>query len=151
MSQGDQNSMSLRNLNLPTLADTPRGGWRDGKPEPTRLQKKAAEDKDDRKAEAKWRAEVWKRDGGCCRWCHREVRRCLELVPTRGEVHHVSGRVVRAIRWDRRNGLLVCATCHERLTGKVAEKHVIESRHTYAIDGIAYIDADKPVRFKRVA
>lgn len=119
--------------------------------EPSRLQKKAAEDKDDRKAEAAWRTAIWKRDGGCCRWCQREVRRCLDLVPTRGECHHVSGRVVRAIRWDRRNGILLCATCHERLTGKVAEKHVIESRSTFVVDDVAYINADKRVRFVRVA
>lgn len=150
MSQGDQNSMSLRNLNLPTLADTPRGGWRDGQPEPTRLQKKAAEDKDDRKAEAKWRAEVWKRDGGCCRWCHREVRKCLELVPTRGECHHVVPRVNRQTRWDPRAALLLCAACHERLTGKVNEKCVIVATHVFKVNGIEYPDASKRVRFKRV-
>jgi len=66
-------------------------------------------------------------------------------------VHHVSGRVVREIRWDVRNGLLLCASCHERITGKVAEKHVVISRHTFEIDGIAYINADKAVQFKRIA
>lgn len=118
--------------------------------EPSRLQVKVANAKDERKEEAAWKTAVWKRDGGKCRWCRREVRRCLDLVPDRGEVHHVSGRVVREIRWDRRNGALLCAACHERVTGKVAEKHVIESTHTFAVDGIAYINADKPVKFTRI-
>ena len=141
----------LDSLNLPTLAEvnaerraTPKGA------EPSRLQVKEAKRKDESKDEARWRAEVWKRDGGKCRWCGREVVKSLELRADRGECHHVSGRVVKAIRWDRRNGLLACATCHERLTGKVAEKHVIESKHTFSVDGIQYINADKPVRFTRI-
>jgi hypothetical protein len=135
---------------LPTLADQDRCAKPKGA-EPSRLQRKVADAKDERKEEAAWKKAIWSRDDGVCRWCHRAVRRCLELVPDRGECHHVSGRVVRDIRWDRRNGLLVCAACHERLTGKVAEKHVITSKHTFTVDGIAYINADKPVRFQRVA
>jgi 5-methylcytosine-specific restriction endonuclease McrA len=137
--------------NLPTLDQTPRGGWRVKNPEPTRLEKRAADIRDERKEEAGWRKAVWKRDGGCCRWCHRSVEKCLDLKPTRGEVHHISGRVVKAIRWDARNGALLCATCHERLTGKVAEKHVIESRHTFTVDGVSYIDGSKRLKFTRVA
>lgn len=136
---------------LPTKAELDQ--QRRAKPkgaEPSRLQKKVADAKDERKEEAAWKKAVWKRDGGQCRWCHRTVSHSLSLVPERGEVHHVSGRVVREIRWDRRNGLLLCAADHERITGKVAEKHVIESRHTFSVDGIAYINADKPVRFARI-
>jgi hypothetical protein len=136
----------------PTLAEmqatrraVPKGS------EPSRLQRKVANAKDERKEEADWKKDVWKRDGGCCRWCHRVCVKSLSLVPERGECHHVSGKVVRAIRWDRRNGLLVCAVCHERLTGKVAEKHVLVSRYTFTVDGVSYINADKPVQFKRVA
>ena len=117
----------------------------------SRLQVKAEAIKDERKEEAAWKKAVWKRDAGKCRWCHRAVIKCLETAPERGECHHVSGKVVKAIRWDRRNGLLVCATCHERLTGKVAEKHVIESKHTFTADDVRYINADKAVRFVRVA
>lgn len=117
----------------------------------SRLQKKVREQKDETKEEARWKRELWKRDSGRCRWCRRAVRQCLELVPDRGECHHLSGRVVKDIRWDRRNGLLVCAACHERLTGKVAEKHVIVSRHTFTVDGMQYINGDQPVRFRRVA
>ncbi len=138
-------------LNLPTLAEmqaqrraTPKGS------EPSRLQKKTAEAKDERKEEAAWKKAVWTRDGGQCRWCGRVCRKCLDLVPDRGEVHHVSGRVVRAIRWDRRNGLLLCAADHERITGRVAEKFLIHSKHTFVVDDIAYINADRKVYFKRV-
>lgn len=141
----------LDGLNLPTLADTTKGGWRKDTPEPTRLEKKTADIRDERKEEAAWRKAIWRRDGGCCRWCHREVRKCLDLVPTRGECHHISGRVVKEIRWDVRNGLLLCATCHERLTGKVAEKHVLQSKHTFTVDGVQYVNGDKPMKFTRVA
>lgn len=137
---------------LPTLAEarTARCAAQKGA-EPSRLQKKVADAKDERKEEAAWKNAVWKRDGAKCRWCHRGCRKCLELAPTRGEVHHVSGRVIREIRWDRRNGLLLCATCHERVTGKVAEKHLIESKHTFSIEGVSYINADKPCRFVKIA
>ncbi len=138
-------------LNLPTLAEVnavrravPKGL------EPSRLQVKVAKAKDETKLEAAWKKAVWKRDGGACRWCKRKVRRCLDLVPDRGEVHHVSGRVVALIRWDRRNGVLLCASCHERITGKVAEKHVVASRSTFVVDHVSYLNADKPVTFKRI-
>lgn len=117
---------------------------------PSRLEAREAKRKDETKLEQKWKAEVWKRDGGKCRWCGREVRKCLELIADRGEVHHVSGRVVREIRWDRRNGLLLCATDHERVTGKVGERFLIHSKYTFTVDEIAYINADRPVKFQRV-
>lgn len=118
----------------------------------TRLQEKEAKRLDESKDEKKWRAAIWKRDEGKCRWCGRTVVKSLELRPDRGECHHVSGRVVKEIRWDRRNGILLCLPpCHERLTGTVAEKHLLYSRHTFSVDGIAYLNADKPVKFKRIA
>lgn len=136
---------------LPTLAEV--NAIRRAKPkgaEPSRLQVKAAKVKSEVKDEARWKREVWKRDGGKCRWCGREVRKTIELVPDRGDCHHVSGRVVQAIRWDRRNGLLLCAADHERITGKVAERFLIHSKHTFTVDDIAYINADRPVRYQRV-
>lgn len=57
----------LDGLKLPTLGEMPRGGWNKNTPAPTRLQKKASEDRDERKQEAAWRKAVWARDGGCCR------------------------------------------------------------------------------------
>lgn len=139
-------------IELPTLAEVTQTRRAKAKYEtPTRLQEKTDHRRDDKKEEARWRKEVWSRDRGACRWCRRPVERRIDLHPTRGECHHVSGRVICAIRWDRRNGLLLCKACHERITGKVAEKHVIESKHTFTVDGVQYINADKPVKFKRVA
>lgn len=91
-----------------------------------------------------------KRDGDVCRWCERKVVDCLDRLPERREHHHVSGRVVVAIRWDKRNGLQLCGDCHDRVTGKVNEKFLIHSRHTFAVDGIRYINADKTVHYKRI-
>jgi hypothetical protein len=64
--------------------------------------------------------------------------------------------ITSTVGWCRdsmgpRNGALFCGACHERLTGKVAEKHLIESKHTFTVDHIAYINADKPCRFVRIA
>jgi hypothetical protein len=46
--------------------------------------------------------------------------------------------------------LLLCAACHERVTGKVAERFLIHSRYTFTVDGIAYINADRSLHFKRI-
>ena len=117
---------------------------------PTRLAEKVVKAKDDAKAEAKWKRDVWARDGGRCRWCKRLVKKSLVLMPDRGEVHHVEPREHRPTRFDRRNGLLVCAACHERISGKVNEKFVIVSSKHFTLGGIEYLDADQPVRFRRV-
>lgn len=117
----------------------------------SRLQVKDRTDKQDARAEEKWKKAVRKRDGMHCRWCKRKVEICLDLVPERAECNHISGRVVLAIRWDVRNGLLLCCACHERITGKVNERFVIYSTKTFTVDGVSYINGDKPVKFKRVA
>jgi hypothetical protein len=44
--------------------------------------------------------------------------------PRSGEVHHGFGRL-GVLRHEIRAALLLCATCHELLTGKVAEKWII--------------------------
>lgn len=116
----------------------------------SRREVKAEERSDEAKKEKAWHKAITKRDGDECRWCHRKVVTCLDRLPERREHHHVSGRVVDAIRWDRRNGLQLCGTCHDRVTGKVNEKFLIYSKHTFSVDGIAYINADKPVFYKRV-
>lgn len=138
----------LDSLDLPVL------NHHIGRPVPkgeSRLQITAKSDRQDLKTDEKWRRAVRKRDGMCCRWCRRHVVVCLALVPERAECHHVGGRAVKAIRHDVRNGLLLCAACHAFVTGKVNERHLIESAHTYSVDGVSYINADKPVRFRRIA
>lgn len=136
---------------LPTLGEIQ--GLRRAVPKyaiPTRLAVKRAAVRDEKKLEAAWIRAVWTRDQGRCRWCKRRCLKTLTLDPARGEVHHVSGKVVRAIRYDRRNGLLLCKACHERITGAVAEKTLIHSRYTFTIDGVRYLNADKAVRFQKV-
>jgi hypothetical protein len=137
---------------LPTLADM--AAERAGKPllkGESRLQKTAREDKDESKRERDWHKGVDKRDKGICRWCGRKTVKTIERIPERREHHHVSGRVVAAIRWLVKNGLTLCCTCHERVTGRVNERFVIVPKKTFVVDGIAYADADKPVKFQRIA
>jgi hypothetical protein len=136
-------------LNLPTLAELR------AKPVPcpkgeSRLQVKAQAIKDESKEERGWKREIWTRDGGKCRWCKRKVVKTLELLPNRGECHHLEPRENRVTRWDRRNGLLTCCSCHERLTGKVNERHVLIPTKFFVVDGVSYGNADYAVRFKRV-
>lgn len=142
----------LDNLDLPDAADMPRGGWPDMNKQSSKSRREVNDEKvvDDKREEKRWKKELRKRDGDECRWCGRKVVDCLDRLAERREHHHVSGKVVLAIRWDRRNGLTLCGSCHDRVTGKVAERFLIHSRHTFTVDDIAYINADKPLRFKRV-
>jgi hypothetical protein len=117
----------------------------------SRLQKSDREQKDETKLERAWHKAIDKRDKGIRRWCQRKTDVVLDRVPERREHHHVSGRVVEAIRWDSRNGITLCCACHERVTGKVNERFLIESKHTFVVDEIAYINADKKVTFRRIA
>jgi hypothetical protein len=117
----------------------------------SRLQKTAREQKDETKQERAWFKAIDKRDKGVCRWCARKTVATIKRVPERREHHHVSGRVVEAIRWDKRNGITLCCACHERVTGKVNERFVIESKHTFTVDAVQYLNADKRVKFTRVA
>lgn len=136
---------------LPTLADVEAS--RRGKSFPkgaSRLELKVEAKVDEKKAEARWKKEVWRRDGGRCRCCRRRVEKRPDLVPSRGECHHISGRAVRAVRWDVRNGLLVCKQCHDEITGAVGTKLVIESKHTFTVENASYLNADKKVRFVKV-
>lgn len=137
----------------PTLVD--RGRERYAPPKvaegKSRRQINDKERTDEKVLEKAWHKAIKKRDGDTCRWCERKVIDCLDRLPERREHHHVSGRVVVAIRWDKRNGLQLCGDCHDRVTGKVNERFLIHSRHTFTVDGIKYINADKAVRYQRVA
>ena len=72
-----------------------------------------------REREAKalaFRLAVLTRDQHHCRACGRRVRRTVEAVPERAEVHHVLTRGAHPDkRFDLDNGLLVCLICHGRL------------------------------------
>jgi hypothetical protein len=64
-------------------------------------------------AEQIFRNAVWTRDK-VCRVCQKRVRKTLELVPDRGEVHHLHGRI-GTFRLDLASAVLLCAACHQRV------------------------------------
>lgn len=97
-----------------------------------------------------WKRAVWDRDEGKCRSCGVRCVKVRELHPRRGECHHVEPRANRATRWNLRNGLLVCAGCHQRITGAVNDKLVIQGDHYFTVGGQRYLDASWPVRFMEV-
>ena len=52
-----------------------------------------------------WSKEVKIRAGYICEWCgctHRQLHS-----------HHMVGRKILATRWDARNGICLCVTCHK--------------------------------------
>src|SRR3990167_2752596 len=60
-----------------------------------------------------FRRAVWLRDNGRCRACLRLVRRTINLVPERGEVHHRRGRnVAPQNRYNVKEAVLLCLACH---------------------------------------
>lgn len=118
----------------------------------SRSQLKAEDDQADVTAEEKWKRKVRKRDEHRCRWCRRRVKTTLELLPDRAECHHVAGRFPLVIRWDVRNGILFCRTCHERVTGKVNERHIVIYSKFYEVeDEGVFPDGGGAVAFKRIA
>lgn len=119
--------------------------------EPTRRQAKDTKASDDGRDERDAKTAVWALDKGCCRWCRRKVERVGEPVDNRAEFHHVSGRRVKAIRWDIRNLMLLCLGCHAKVTGVINERWRIVSKHLFDVDGKSYINARRPVQFERAA
>lgn len=126
---------------LPTLVDRPRMACPKGE---TRLEQKAAKQKNDYYRMKTFLQAVWTRDEGKCRFCGRKVKRSLELTPERGEVHHIASRGDFAVRYDARNGILLCATHHQAV-----ERHqlvISGTKHQmFAVDGKHYLDAYKPL------
>ncbi len=91
---------------------------------------------------------VWTRDHGRCRKCDREVKKCLERIPRRGEVHHVHGKI-GAFKYEDRCALLLCCACREQLTGRVAARWQIAWTKSLRFNGRRCIDARAPVTFIR--
>jgi hypothetical protein len=137
-------------LNLPTLAELQQ--TRRAPQRPTRkLVEKTAKAKDDKAQLEAWRRKVRDRDEMKCRVCQRKVIVTLELVANRAECHHIVGRAFKALRYDRRNGLLVCLDpCHRKLTthdlvivGQAKDMFEIEP------GGRRYLNADRDLQFVR--
>jgi len=93
---------------------------------------------------------VWKRDQSHCRCCGRKVVKTIERVKARGEVHHVHGRA-GDLRFDDRFALLLCAKCHQRVTGRVNDKVLIIPSVTIEIKGRPLTDARAQVEFRKAA
>lgn len=120
----------------------------------SRLDVRKEEIKADANQEPKFKAAVWKRDKSLCRCCGRKVEKKLELAPDRGEVNHLHGRLGK-LRYEVRAALLMCAECHEELTGTVGRpKLVCKPTRTFRLltksGWKRYTDARYPVIWRRV-
>lgn len=116
----------------------------------SRLQETKAETKLERIGNTAFKLDVWKRDKSRCRCCLRKVIKQLARVPERGDVHHLHGRI-GDLQFEAKAALLVCCECHEKLTGRVAEKWVAIGTKFWLLHGQRLIDARRPVLFKKVA
>jgi hypothetical protein len=142
--------MSLLNK-LPTLAQeraksnaTPKHQM-----EPRRADSDKARKADERELK-KWRKAITLRDGMVCRWCKCDVIATLERVPKQAQTHHATPREHRPTRYDVRNGIRLCGTCHDRVTGTVGEKAIVIASKTFSLDGREYPDMTSGVRFRKV-
>lgn len=120
----------------------------------TRLQAKVEAKPLTTVTEKDFKASVWHRDRNRCRCCGRKVQKVMGRVPERGEVHHLHGRGGE-LRFEVRAAVLVCLTCHEKLTGKVNERWTATGTKFFEVtdkSGLhTYIDARFPIHFARVA
>lgn len=133
---------------LPTLYDRPRMAIPKGK---TRLQERVDARPLTKVTEKDFKAEVWARDKQHCRCCGRKVQRIMGRVPERGEVHHIHGRT-GDLRFEARSALLLCLSCHEKVTGKVNQgRLVIIASKTFQMRQGTFTDARHPVQFKGAA
>ena len=137
--------------NLPTLAELSAKPRATPKAElVTRLQTKTAADRDDARLLREVAKAVRVRDGGRCRHCKVRTLATLELVARRGECHHVVSRTCLAVRYDIRNCLHVCASCHSLLT---ARRLFVVGRGSRMFKagrtGKSFVDTTFPVEFAK--
>jgi predicted restriction endonuclease len=83
---------------------------------PSRLDEKTASDKDDARALDVWRKAVARRDRNRCRHCGVLTVPTLELQANRREIHHLRSRTDPVVRYDVRNGVVLCATHHSAVS-----------------------------------
>lgn len=133
---------------LPTLAEVnakpracPKG--------PSRLDEKAKQQTANDTGIRNFRRAVWKRDEGKCRCCGVAVEKSLSLTPKQGQVHHIAKRS----RWpelltDPRNGILLCAKCHQDVEQKRLFIVTKGKGSMFTLKDKSFIDAGGPgVRF----
>ena len=135
---------------LPSLASRSRERYATQKGAmKTRLEERATEQRDERADEKRWRKAVINRDGKICRCCKRKVVAQLALAPERLEVHHVFRRDNQVTRWDRRNGVILCSSCHEDVTRYRVVVTQSARKLFVAADQKTYLNADKILKFQR--
>lgn len=131
---------------LPTMAEVQAARVGPIPKGPSRLETKVADDRDEKRDEKAWRKGCIKRDGKICQRCKRVVVQQLELAPERLEVHHIAGRADRASRWDVRNGIVLCSTCHDLITRHVV--HILQrAALLFTLGNKTYINGSKKVTF----
>lgn len=116
----------------PDLSKSPKG---------TRLDQAEAERKADERALETWKKGVRFRDGNKCRHCGRRVVVTLKLQANRAEIHHVTGRAHKPTRYDVRNGIQLCAACHQKVERNELQ---IVSTQTFTIGNREYSDMTDP-------
>jgi hypothetical protein len=99
--------------------------------------------------EKQFKKEVWHRDQHRCRWCERKAIKTIARVPERGEIHHIHGRG-KDLRFEVKAACLLCAECHEKVTGRVNEKWIIVPSKTFRMRDETYTDARFPITFRRI-
>ncbi len=146
-------SIRLSDLANPPMTMAEVDAMRRGKPiekGPSRLEVRTEDIRQDKADERRWKKEVTARDGHVCRSCKCRVVKQLALAPNRLEVHHVAGRADQAVRWDVRNGMVLCATCHERVTRN--QLLIIQAaKFLFRIAQTTYINASKALKFQEAA
>jgi len=111
---------------------------------PSRLVAQTARVRDGKRAEFAFKRAVWDRDEGRCRACGCRCVRTLSLHPRRGDAHHFRRRGHRPTRFDPRNGLLLCAEDHERVTTHRLDIYATEM---FVVGSVAYFDMSGPLHF----
>jgi hypothetical protein len=145
-------TLKLSELNIPAAEDV--AAARVGKPLPkgdSRSAVKSTKDTADAKQLKAWQRAVFKADGFCCRKCGVKVVQTITMQPNQAQAHHVKGRTERAVRYDVRNGLTLCRTCHEQITGAVNERWIVLATKVFTVVGKVYTNAREKVTFRRVA
>lgn len=131
-----------------SLAEWP--GGRCAKPKLSKMARAhdaGAAKKADEKQLSAWRREVSTRDKGKDRCTGKRVVKTIALDPNRAECHHVAGRADDAVRYDRRNGILLSLATHCQVE---ENKLRIVGTKFFTVNGKKYIDCDHAVRFIKV-
>ena len=88
------------------------------KPRPRVLDRQQQKREDEQKQRG-FIAAVWKNAGGKCEWCGVKVIKTLSLDPKQGQVDHIKPRSrAPELKFDPKNGRLLCRVCHDTRHGR---------------------------------